>query len=214
MTHTPTDADLQAKIAAMERELAELRKRQAVVVENTGDGVAFQGGHNLVVSGKVVGDVIQVYHAPPGKPRLSDDEVTRILGEYLNWVRLAHDQARLFGSGSASTLTAKPQSVRKLTEVFVPLTLRRFIPPRRQELEEDVARKAGLDYLLALRSNWNWRPSAVREVLPLADLLTISPIASRSWAAPAAARAPSWPPGRYPGPRRPDRRAVPVSPAR
>ncbi len=77
MHDNPRDADLQARIAAMERELAELRKRQESAVQNTGDGVAFHGSHNLVVSGKVQGDVIQVYHTPPGKAQLSDAEVER-----------------------------------------------------------------------------------------------------------------------------------------
>ncbi len=156
----------------MERELAELRKRAAV--ENTGPGTALAGDDNLVISGTVRGHVIQVYHAAAGKPRLSDDEAARILGEYLGWVRLAHDQARLFGGGSTSTLTAKPQSVRKLTEVFVPLTLRRFIPPQRQELEKAVAKKAGLDYLLALRA-LDLAPDRRGEAVPLADLLLTSP---------------------------------------
>jgi len=139
--------NLQARIATMERELAELRQQQAAAVQTTGDGVAFQGHHNLVVSGKVLGDVIQVYHAPPGKARLSDAEVERILGEYLRWVRDAYDRARLFGLESAPA--ARPTSVRKLTEVFIPLTLRRFKPPTRRELEDALGGKAGTDRMQA-----------------------------------------------------------------
>ena len=171
MYEAPREGDLQARIATMERELAELRKRQAAV-QNTGPGIAFAGDDNLVISGTVRGHVIRVYHAAPGKPRLTDDEVAHILGEYLAWVRRAHDQARLFGGGSSALMT-KPQSVRRLTEIFVPLTLRRFIPPRRQEQEKALRGKAGLDYLLALRE-LDLAPDRRGDVLPLANLLTVS----------------------------------------
>lgn len=146
MTDSPVEDELKAKIAAMERELADLRRRQANV-ENTGPGTAFTGDQNTVISGKVLGDVIQVYQTPPGKPRLGDAEVQRILGEYLRWVRDAYDRARLFGLESAPA--ARPTSVRKLTEVFIPLTLRRFKPPTRRELEETLGDKAGAERMRA-----------------------------------------------------------------
>ena len=41
----------------MERELAELRGRQAIAVENTGPGVAFAGDRNFVNTGSIVGSV-------------------------------------------------------------------------------------------------------------------------------------------------------------
>ncbi len=169
MSENP-DTDLQTQIAEMERALAELRRRQAVVA-STGPGVASTGDHNLIVSGKVLGDVIQVYHAPPGKPRLSDNEVQRILGEYLRWVRNAYDRARLFGLESAPT--GRPTSVGRLTEVFIPLTLRRFKPPSRRELEEKLGRKEGLDRMQA----WfelNRDEARAGEVVGLDRLLTLS----------------------------------------
>lgn len=146
--NTPDDKEaLRAQIEALQRRLAALDGGLAAAVENTGDGVAFTGSHNLVVSGKVLGDVIQVYHAPPGKARLSDAEVERILGEYLRWVRDAYDRARLFGLESAPA--ARPTSVRRLTEVFIPLTLRRFQPPSRREWEEALGAKSGAERMLA-----------------------------------------------------------------
>ena len=74
MMSNPHAPDLNARIAAAERELAELKKQQASGVTATGvaadSGTAFRGDHNLVISGKVLGDVIQVYHAAPGKAQL------------------------------------------------------------------------------------------------------------------------------------------------
>ncbi len=65
----PQDTDLQARIAAMERELAELRKRQAAAVESTGEGVAFAGDRNFVNTGSIGGGVQvihgNVYNGPP-----------------------------------------------------------------------------------------------------------------------------------------------------
>jgi formylglycine-generating enzyme required for sulfatase activity len=63
------ETDLQAKIAAMERELAELRQRRAAAVQNTGAGVAFVGDHDFVNTGSIGGNVKiihgNVYNGPP-----------------------------------------------------------------------------------------------------------------------------------------------------
>ena len=134
-------------------------------------GLAFVGNANTIISGKVLGDVIQVYHTAPGKARLKDAEVERILGEYLRWVRDAYDRARLFGLESAPA--ARPTSVRKLTEVFIPLTLRRFKPPTRRELEETLGGKAGTERMQA----WfelNRDEGRAGEVIGLDRLLTLS----------------------------------------
>jgi predicted NACHT family NTPase len=170
MMSNPHETDLHARIAAAERELAELKQQQATGVA-AASGTAFRGDHNLVISGKVLGDVIQVYHAAPGKTRLTDEAVARILGEYLRWVRDAYDRARLFGLESAPA--TRPTSIRKLTEVFIPLTLRRFKPPTRRELEETLGGKAGTERMQA----WfelNRDEGRAGEVIAIDRILTLS----------------------------------------
>ena len=73
------DTDLEATIAAMERELAELRRRQAITVENTGPGVAFVGDRNFVKTGPIGGNV-QVVHGNvySGPPTTDPAEALRI----------------------------------------------------------------------------------------------------------------------------------------
>jgi 50S ribosomal subunit-associated GTPase HflX len=56
MQDAPREADLQARIAAVEHELAELRKQQAAV-QSTGSGVAFVGDGNVVITSTVRGGV-------------------------------------------------------------------------------------------------------------------------------------------------------------
>ncbi|MCX6028693.1 MAG: SUMF1/EgtB/PvdO family nonheme iron enzyme [Chloroflexi bacterium] len=78
MHENPRDADLQARIAAMERELAELRKRQAAV-QNTGPGTAFAGNQDVVIPGSVGGDVKVVYgNVYSGPPTTDPAEALRI----------------------------------------------------------------------------------------------------------------------------------------
>ena len=86
-------------------------------------------------------------------------------------MRDAYDRARLFGLESAPA--ARPTSVRKLTEVFIPLTLRRFKPPTRRELEETLGGKAGTERMQA----WfelNRDEGRAGEVIGLDRLLTLS----------------------------------------
>ena len=125
----------------------------------------------IAISGTVLGHVIQVYQTPPGKGKLSDKDVERILGEYLRWVGDAYDKARLFGMESAPV--TKPASMQRLTDVFIPLTLRRFSPPGRREKEEALAGKTGVDALLAWR-RLSQAEERTGDIVDLADLLTLS----------------------------------------
>ncbi|NPA91782.1 MAG: NACHT domain-containing protein, partial [Chloroflexi bacterium] len=83
-----------------------------------------------------------VYQTPPGQARLTEDNFRRILGEYLQWVSNAYKRARLYGLESLQAARGRP--VRSLDEVFVPLSLRRFTPPLRDEIEA-LAREKGDD---------------------------------------------------------------------
>jgi len=74
------------------------------------------------------------YQTPSGKARLSKTEFERILQDYLNWVVKAYGKARLYGLESMRTTRGQPR--RQLADVFIPLSLRRFSPPRRDEIEE------------------------------------------------------------------------------
>ncbi len=91
------------------------------------------GGDVIVVSGSVLGNIYKIYQSPPGKAALSDTEFKRILEEYLCWVSNAYSKARLYGLESLPTAQGRP--VRSLSDVFVPLTLRRFQPLRRDDVE-------------------------------------------------------------------------------
>jgi len=74
------------------------------------------------------------YQVPSGRAHLSKEDFERILQEYLNWVVKAYGKARLYGLESMRTTREQPR--RKLSDVFVPLSLRRFSPPKREEIEE------------------------------------------------------------------------------
>ncbi|HEY9076216.1 MAG TPA: SUMF1/EgtB/PvdO family nonheme iron enzyme [Anaerolineaceae bacterium] len=92
-----------------------------------------EGDDNIIVSGKVLGSIYKVYLGAPDQPRLSKEKFERVLGEYLRWVCNACSKARLYGLESLRT--AKGPAVRLLKDVFIPLTLRRFRPVERMEID-------------------------------------------------------------------------------
>jgi hypothetical protein len=69
----------------------------------------------------------------PGHPALTKGDFEHILKEYLVWVGKAYNKARLYGLESLPAAQSRP--VRELSDVFVPLTLRRVRPPHREEVE-------------------------------------------------------------------------------
>src|SRR5215468_2151003 len=139
--HRPIPPDaLQQEIAAMEAKLAELRRladREHIVQSGAGGlalGGTAGGEGSVVVGGDVHGHIYHVYQSAPGRKALRQQDVARILGDYLRWVYNAYSKARLYGLESSPTARGRP--VRALAEVFVHVTLRRVQPPRRIEVEE------------------------------------------------------------------------------
>jgi hypothetical protein len=138
---TPSSPDaLQQEIAAMEARLAELRRladRERIAQSGAGGlaigGIA-GGEGSVVIGGDVYGHIYHVYQSAPGRMSLRQEDVERILGDYLRWVYNAYSKARLYGLESSPTARGRP--VRALAEVFVHVTLRRVQPPRRMEVEE------------------------------------------------------------------------------
>ena len=141
---TTSEADRDWFANTLRAELAQLGnlvRYETVLISggvNIGGGVSVGG--DIVGRDKVV-YFYQVYLTAPGKARLSESEFGRILSEYLGWVQRACNRARLYGLESSPTVRGRP--VRSLAEVFVPITLRRFQPPRRDEVEQLAQQSAG-----------------------------------------------------------------------
>ncbi len=150
-------------------------------VRKLGSGLTLQVGERGIGIGGSVRDAIlntgtllfNIYQSPPGDGRLSEEDFRRILREYLEWVYEANRRARLYGLESFQTARGKP--VRSLEDVFVPLTLRRFNPPSRDEVEA-LAQKMG-------RDPWAEQKAFVElarqrrtegDEVPLNDILTVS----------------------------------------
>ncbi len=111
------------------------------------------GAGGVAVAGHVFGSIYHIYRRPPGRSALSEDQVRHVLGEYLRWARDAYRKARLYGLESLPTAQGRP--VRQLKDVFVPITLCRFQPPRQAELEELAEGSAGhRDDRIALARAW------------------------------------------------------------
>jgi len=91
-----------------------------------------------------VNEFYAIYETPVGKGRLSESDFENILLEYMGWVQKAFSKARLYGLESIRTAKGRP--ARSLADVFVPITLRRFSPPTRREVEE-AAKTFGSDPL-------------------------------------------------------------------
>jgi len=97
----------------------------------------------MAVGGNVYGDIYQIYQTAPGCSALTPGDFERVLNDYLRWVQHAYSTVRLYGLESLPTAQGRP--VRDLASVFVPLTLRRVQPPRRQEVER-LARELQTDH--------------------------------------------------------------------
>ena len=130
------------------------------------------GTDSIAVGGSVFGSIFEIYQSSPGKPNLSENEVRRILGEYLRWVRNAFSKACLYGLESLSTARGRP--VRQLKDVFVPLTLRRFRPPRQVDLERLAGKRDDELSLARAWMEWGARQQGARGIVPLDELLAVS----------------------------------------
>ncbi len=122
--------------------------------------------------GPVTQHFYTVYRQPPGEAHLSEEQFQRVLSDYLDWASKAYAQARLYGLESVRTAKGRP--VRNLAEIFVPLSLGRFRPPSRWEVER-AARKLGDDSLAQHRAYLILadKRKQAGESVALADLLTV-----------------------------------------
>ena len=165
------------------QQIAELRRRLAEIValSQSGTGaVAASGGTaageaGIAVGGHVFGDIYHVYQSPRGRAVLSKEHFARILQDYLQWVQNAHQQARLYGL--ESLLTDQGRRTCALSEVFVPLALRRFRPLRRRDIEtlaEQMQGDTARAYLhLATAQQQQGQRVTLRRLLTLRDKLAI-----------------------------------------
>ncbi len=167
------EATLQALRAQLARYQAEVQGSGAVA---QGEGSMAVGQGAVGVQGPVrdavinTGLLFQIYQAPTGRPRLSEDDFRRFLREYLAWVRDYYGRARLYGERRP-----RPRK-RSLGDIFLPVRLQRFQPPSRREVEDmlwqmalsgpDAEHKA---YLMALEEKRRTEGAAVE----MADLLTL-----------------------------------------
>jgi len=122
--------DLAAQVADLRQRLRDL-----TTISQSGSGSVATGGvaggeNSVVVAGAVYGNIYHLYQSPPGAAMLSPDDFERILNDYLRWVYQTYSRTRLYGIESV-----QGPPVRNLANVFVPLSLRRFAPLRRQEVE-------------------------------------------------------------------------------
>lgn len=101
-----------------------------IVTINTGGGTYVAG--DVSAKGDFIGRdkiIYNYYTTPAGERRLTEKEFKRILADYSRHVFNAFGAARLFGD------SPKSKTRRDLAKVFVPVTLRRFDPPSRKEVE-------------------------------------------------------------------------------
>ena len=168
--------DLTQQIAELRRRLVEVEtspQSGSIVAATSGGTAAGAGG--IAVGGHVFGDIYHAYQSPPGRMALSQEHFARILQEYLQWVRNAHKRARLYGL--ESLLTAQSHPTCELSEVFVPLTLRRFQPLRRQEIDtlaEQMQGDTARAYLhLATARQQEGQQVTPRDLLTLRDQVAI-----------------------------------------
>jgi formylglycine-generating enzyme required for sulfatase activity len=126
---------------------------------------------NIIINGKFLGNIYKIYKKPSGEKELDNKEFKRVLGEYLRWVYNAYSQARLYGLESLRT--TRGPAVRRLKDVFVPISLCRYNPPSRRELQE--VEKAGEDLFtrsLAFAKLMELKQEEGEEII-LTNLLTI-----------------------------------------
>ena len=123
------------------------------------------------VAGSFLGSIYRVYQAPLGRAALTEEDVRRILEEYLRWVRNSYSRARLYGLENSPMAHSQPR--RRLQDVFVPLTLCRFQPPRQEELEALAGKRGDVEALSRAWVAWAGRQPE-SEVVPLSQLLTTS----------------------------------------
>ena len=98
-------------MAARLAELRRLADRERIAQSGAGvlaiDGTAV-GAHSVFVGGDVYGHIYHMYQSAPGRKALRQQDVERILGDYLRWVDNAYSKARLYGLESSPTARGRP----------------------------------------------------------------------------------------------------------
>lgn len=131
------DLDLQAKIAAMERELAELRKQQASVI-SFGSGMAFAGDRNFVNTGSIGGGVQVIYgNIYNGPPTTDPAEALRI---YCQVLVAGSRYLPLRGVDVGAADPSAGQKTLNLAHVYIALDTRTSVPIA----DKDARRKDAL----------------------------------------------------------------------
>jgi len=123
---------------------------------------------SIIVTGKVKGDVFQIYHKSQGKAILSEPEFEHTLNGYFSWVHKAYKDARLYGLESMQTAKGKP--VRELKEVFIPINLRRSQPVREEEVRHKFAKPVDLEKESAAYLELMSKKQAEGQDIKLADI--------------------------------------------
>ncbi len=94
-----TEDEYQAEVAALEGTTAIYDQREQTVTTHTniaGDAIDINGDANVVGSHNLV-QLFKVYQTAPGKPKLTEEEFTKVLADYLGWVRREYGRTRLHG---------------------------------------------------------------------------------------------------------------------
>ena len=143
-----SDEAINATIAALRAELEAQLSGSGAIVQNGSTAIGERGmGITGNVSESVLntGTLYQLYfNAQAKKPRLDEETFGRVLHEYFDWVRKAYGKARLYGLESIATTGS--QKKRDLAEIFIPLKLQRFSPPRRAEIEKHASNFDGDEF--------------------------------------------------------------------
>lgn len=135
--NTPDINKIEEEIRRLEEIKAKLKGSGTIVQGDESTAIGQQGvGVKGSVSSSLIntGTIFHIYQSASGMPRLHEASFERILSNYLEWLRKAYGKARLYGLESIQT--GGSQKKRELSEVFVPLSLQRFSPPSRAEVEK------------------------------------------------------------------------------
>jgi formylglycine-generating enzyme required for sulfatase activity len=178
---TPDDADAQNNLRYQLKKLlsedaALANELQMLIVQGDYNAANIAAGAHvgqLAVGKEIQQNIYNYYQSAPGRAALDADAFNRTLKNYLEWVLGAYGGARLYGLESLRVSGERP--VRKLADVFVPITLRRFRPPAREEM--DALTKQHADHFERARAMQEWTEQNRQEgeIIELRDLLAASP---------------------------------------
>ena len=137
----PDDARAQGALEleiedALQENPALANELQIFVVQGDYNAVNLGAGaqaQQIAVGREIRQTIYHIYQNAPGRAALDDKQFAQFLSEYQDWIGKAYNRARLYG---LEAIQAEHKQVRRtLADVFVPLTLRRFAPLERDEIE-------------------------------------------------------------------------------